>query len=265
VNPTLQVIRLSGGPSIALGAGVDPVWSPDDRFIGYVKNQSCTKSQCFGIQLVASSQGGVPTSLTSGVSNWLVHEEWQARPGGYEFDRWVLNKQGGVVRHVADVVEQVDAWSPNGQYAVVQSLHPYVAGPVRLRLVSSSGIGRFIYATVPTGSCLACTRVYYQVVWDRSGSWFAFLSPEVITPQKTTVKPLFNLYDLMKDKLVHVPLPAFKDAELLGVTREEENVLLRIDTNVYRYDVHDGVLIPLAQSVDRSYTQGYLPSIATHW
>ena len=163
----IDLVTVSQDQVRQIGQGTGLAWSPDDRFLSYRDYTSCGNTWCMGPQLLYPSAGGPSTVLTSQESSEQSDNQWVASPEGYGFDRWVLNRSGHIVRQILQRGDQrVIAWSPNGQFALIQG-----AQSGELDLVSASGKHTVVYVSSTPFSI----HTTYTLAWAPDSTTFAFV------------------------------------------------------------------------------------------
>jgi Tol biopolymer transport system component len=116
----------------------DPVWSPDGRWIAFVRHGRSVPDQIF---LLSTATGGVsqltqdPT-YASGKPTWSPDSRKIAFSGHGGI--WVMNKDGSQLRHLASAGSD-PSWSPDGRWIVFASSIRPVA---RLAEIRPNGSGR---------------------------------------------------------------------------------------------------------------------------
>jgi hypothetical protein len=228
----------------------------------------CGNSGCQVEQDVLRIASGQVTSLGTygnGIGGW--NRVWSRRTDGENFDRWVFNAGGRVIRSVAKRNELVDAWSSDGKYAAVQDFGGSSTGAI-LTLVSAEGGQRSrLYSSIPPNVCGACPPVVYQVAFAPSNTMLAFVLPAVLTPTNSTVPGGLFLVRMTGGSPApfQIRLPPFHQLSVIDFTADGASMLLRLDRRLYSYDVMRKSLTTLSLHVDQdNIGLGLLPAVAFH-
>lgn len=120
-NPAAVVLDVARSDTPVLRTlGVPLSWSPDGRFLALHRDTGCTYHGCFGATFLAPMSGGAQVSVGPYAED-TVSGTWRVTASGYDFDRWVLGRDGRVLRTLLGEQRSILlSWSPDGRFALAQ-------------------------------------------------------------------------------------------------------------------------------------------------
>ncbi len=213
-DPELVVLSLKGDVLARIGQGAIPSWSPDDRLIAYSVYSSCTNTSCSGRKMVMPAGGGRATLLDP-AAEWMANNnQWVSLPGGYVFDRWLLDRSGHILRTVVPPADLVLAWAPNGRH-VLASAYTSNSQHYVLKLVAVGSVTREVY----TGNAQMPYWAYYGtlpslVVWQPDSSGFAFA--DLLDAYRGLQEPACFVFTIGSGSLQRLAFPGYPTAFVDG-------------------------------------------------
>lgn len=258
--PTMIAVNMSG-QVVRLGSGLMASWSPDDRLIGLLHANFCGANTCDEDEIVLHSNGSAPVVLARHSTSLFDNPVWAPQPGGYAFDRWLLNAGGHPIRRLAGPHERILSWRTDGTRLALQTYYPYQGTPDVLYLATPAGMRQKMYTDGWNQGCGACSKDVYDVVWSQ-GTAIAFATPAYPTPKNVDVHPKLYLSPASGGASVRIPISVADYADILGFVERDSAVIIHSGKALYRYDVPSGRVTTLATGLVSQYSPAILEPAA---
>jgi hypothetical protein len=241
-DPELDVLTPARGTLMQIASGANASWSPDDRFLAYAKYDGCDNHGCYGKRAVVPAEGGQAVVFDAGIRSNNDNNQWSSVPGGYVFDRWLLDGAGRLVRTIVPPEFWAVGWAANGRYVLTEGFPP---DAVPLNLVSLRGAARTIYTTASSHSCDVTSLAGYHpysIDWEDDGGGFAFAD---------LCKPNSFIYTISSTSGSELLKPVYLSGYPVAFVDSDQSLILQQiapvyppSMSLYLYNLHShGVLV----------------------